>query len=84
MEIECPLLRVHRKAPVTGLIPPGSGRFPCGIDDPRALLTDDDLHSLINDCWELCIEMFPIAGNEKAPGKATRSHATLAGESEIL
>ena len=79
MKVECPPLRVHRKAPAKGLIGHGNGGFPCGINDPRVLSTDDDMHSLIYDCWELCIEMSPIPGNEGAPGKVTRFHATLAG-----
>ena len=84
MEMECLPLIVHRKAPIKGLIGPGNGGFPCGIDDPRVLVTDAGLHSLIYDCWELCIEMPPIPGNEKTPGKVTRFHAKLAAESAIL
>ena len=84
MEMECSPLTVHRKAPVRGLIGPGNGGFPCGIDNPRALATDADLHSLIYDCWEMCIEISPILGNEEAPGKVRRFHATLAAESAIL
>ena len=84
MEMECSHLTVHRKAPVKGLIGPGNGGFPCGIDDPWVLATDADLHSLIYDCWELCIEMSPLPGNEEAPGKVTRFYATLAAEWPIL
>ena len=56
MEMECPPLRAHKKAPVKGVIGPGNGGFPCGIYDPRMPATDDDQPSLIYDCWELCIE----------------------------
>ena len=84
MEMECPPLRVHRKAPVKGLIGPGSGGLPCGIDDPRVLATNDDLHLLIYDCWDLCIKMSPILGNEEALGKVTRFHVTLTTESALF
>ena len=64
--MECPHLRGYRKVPAKGLIRPGNDGFPCGIDDPRVLSADDDLHSLIYDRWELCIEMSPIPGKEEA------------------
>ena len=63
---------------------PGNGGFPRGIDDLRVVATDAGLPSLIYDCWELCIEMSPIPGNEDAPGKVMKFHVTLAVESAIL
>ena len=84
MEMEGTPLRVHRKAPAKVLIGPGNGGFPCSINDPRVLSTDDDLLSLIYGCWGLCIEMYPIPGNEEAPGKVTIFHAALVGEQAIL
>ena len=74
----------HRKTPVKGLIGPGSGEFPCGIDDPRVLSTDTDLHSLIYDFWELRIEMSPTPGNGEVSGKGNEFHATRAAESATL
>ena len=82
--MECRPLTVHRKPPVRELIGPGNGGFSCGIDDPPVLATDADQYSLIYDCWEPRIEMSPIPGNEEAPEKVTRFHATLAAESPIL
>ena len=82
MEMECPHLRVHRGAPVKGLIEPGNDGLPCGIDELRVLSTDDDLHSLIYDCWELRTPHTP--GNEDALGKITSYHATLAAVSMRL
>ena len=64
MEMKCPPLTVQRKALVKGPIGPGNGGFHCGIDDPRVLATHADLYPLIYDCWEMYIEMSPIAGNE--------------------
>ena len=39
IEMDCLHLTVHSKWPVKELIGPGSGGFPCGIDDPRVLET---------------------------------------------
>ena len=47
MEMECPHLKVHRKAPIKGFIGPGNGGFPCGIHALRVLATDAGLHSLL-------------------------------------
>ena len=47
MEMECLHLTSHRKAPVKGIIGPGNGGLPCGIDDLQVLATGAGQHSLI-------------------------------------
>ena len=86
MEMDCPPLEFigkRRPGDLSDLAMADSLAASC-IDDPRVLSTDDDLHSLIYDCWELRIEMSPNPGNEEASGKIIRFHGTLVGESAIL
>ena len=86
MEMECPHSTIHRIAPAKWLIVSGNDGSNCGINDLRVLVTDADLHSPIYDSWELCVcrDMCHIPGNEDAPGKIKRFHATLAAESTIF
>ena len=86
MDMECLPLTVHRKAPVKGLIRPGNGGFPCGIDDPRvlAVATDADLYPLIYDCWERASKCLPFLEMRRHRENVTRFHATHAAESAIL
>ena len=86
MEMECPHLTYHRKAPVKGIIGPGKGGLPCGIDDLRVLAR----------CWSAFADFMSVGncasglkmghnpGNEDAPGKSMRCHDTLAAESTRL